>query len=70
MNLSALQRVEAFGNNYFPDANFLYTPAGLSWTPGPGSAGSLWYLEGDTGMLYQLQIIPPIDIFSVIEPAT
>ena len=37
LNLSALQRVEAFGNNYFPDANFLYAPAGLSWTPGPGS---------------------------------
>jgi len=67
LNMTDLQRSESFGNTYFPDVDFLHTPVGLSWTPEAGEAGYLWYLEGDTGLLYQLEIIPPVDIFSGIQ---
>jgi PKD repeat protein len=62
------QTIESFGSNYFstsPQVNnapFLWTPQGLDWTPESGTAGYLWYLEGENRLLYKIRIIPSYDI--------
>jgi len=69
--LYALNRTDcnvsgSFGTNYFQVGNvpFLWTPRGLDWTPAPNAAGYLWYLEGETRLLYKIKIVPRYDIMS------
>jgi len=63
------QILDSFGTNYFRASQqigneiFLQSPQGLCWDAGDGSAGRLWYLEGETQLLYAIEIHPPIDIF-------
>jgi len=56
----------SFGTTYFQvgSSPFLWTPQGLDWTPAPDAAGHLWYLEGQTQLLYKIKIIPRYDIMS------
>ena len=67
------QVLSVFGTNYFRASAqvggeaFLLTPQGLAWTPAPPSSGDLWYLEGDTHLLYRLHIVPPVGIFGGIQ---
>ncbi len=71
MNRTDMQVLGAFGQSYFKSTSpqvenvpFLWEPAGLDWTPEEHSAGYLWYLEGETRLLYQIKIIPRYDIMS------
>jgi len=56
----------SFGTTYFQvgTSPFLWAPQGLDWTPAPNAAGHLWYLEGQTQLLYKIKIIPRYDIMS------
>ena len=66
MNRTDLQNYEAFGTTYFNVgvSPFLWTPQGLDWTPEVNASGHLWYLEGQTHLLYKIEIIPGYDIMS------
>jgi len=71
MNRTNLQVLGSFGQNYFKSTSpqvgnvqFLWTPAGLDWTPKNNASGYLWYLEGKTRLLYKIRIIPRYDIMS------
>jgi len=62
---------EAYGQTYFKatspqvtNVTFLQTPQGLDWTSAPNAPGYLWYLEGETHLLYRIEIIPGYDIMS------
>jgi len=67
------QVLSVYGTNYFRASaqvgteTFLQTPQGLAWTEAPPTAGDLWYLEGETRLLYRLHIVPPVDIFGGIQ---
>jgi len=73
LNPTSFQVLGSFGTNYFHASQqvgnepFLYEPQGLDWAEGPGPAGSLWYLEGDTKLLYEIEIVPPTSIFSGVQ---
>ena len=62
--------LNAFGATYFQssphhlDSAFLQTPGGIAWREDSQAAGSLWVLEAETELLYELEIVPAIDIFS------
>lgn len=62
--------LNAFGATYFQSSPnlggnpFLQTPQGISWREGPKTAGALWVLEAETQRVYELEIVPAIDIFS------
>jgi len=65
------QIYEVFGQSYFkatsPEVKnvaFLWTPQGLDWTPLSGTLGRLWYLEGETHLLYEIEMIAGYDIMS------
>ena len=64
------QTLNVFGATYFQssphlgEAPFLQTPGGVAWKEGPLDAGSLWVVESETRLLYELKIVPAIDIFS------
>jgi len=68
LNPSSGQVLDSFGTNYFRasqqigNETFLQTPYGLCWE-GSGGPGRLWYLEGETGLLYAIEIHGAIDIF-------
>jgi hypothetical protein len=70
INPSSEQVLNAFGATYFQSspnlgsAPFLQTPQGIAWREGPSTAGALWVLEAETHLLYELEIVPAIDIFS------
>ena len=71
LNRASAQVYEAFGQSYFKatspevrDVPFLWTPAGLDWTPAPPSLGRLWYLEGETHLFYEIEMIAGYDIMS------
>jgi len=71
MNRTNLQVYGSFGQNYFKSTSpqvgnvpFLWTPAGLDWTPEENASGYLWYLEGETRLLYKIRIVPRYDIMS------
>ncbi len=70
INPSTEQVLNAFGATYFQSspnlgsAPFLQTPQGIAWKAGPKAAGALWVLEAETHLLYELEIVPAIDIFS------
>ncbi len=62
--------LNAFGATYFQSSPnlgenpFLQTPQGIAWREGPKTAGALWVVEAETHLLYELEIVPAIDIFS------
>jgi len=65
------QVYEAYGQTYFKatspqvtNVTFLQTPQGLDWTYAQNTQGYLWYLEGETHLLYKIEIIPGYDIMS------
>ena len=64
------QVLGSFGINYFRaslqigNIAFLYAPQGIAWTPATGKAGILWYMEGETELLYQIEIVPATDFMS------
>ena len=69
LNPASCQVLDSFGTNYFRASQqvgnevFLQTPQGLCWDGTEGGAGMLWYLEGETGLLYAIGIDPPINMF-------
>jgi len=75
LNPTSLQVLGSFGTNYFHASQqvgnepFLHTPQGLDWAEGPGVSGALWYLEGDTRLLYQIEIVPAYDLLSGVQLA-
>lgn len=62
--------LNVFGATYFQasphliDSVFLQTPGGIAWKDGSGIAGALWVLESETHQLYELEVVPAIDIFA------
>jgi hypothetical protein len=62
--------LNVFGATYFQasphliDSVFLQTPGGIAWKGGSGGADALWVLESETQRVYELEIVPAIDIFS------
>jgi len=65
------QVYESYGQSYFKATSpqvqnvpFLWTPQGLDWTPHPPTLGRLWYLEGETKLLYEIEMIAGYDIMS------
>ncbi|RLE34875.1 hypothetical protein DRJ24_03285 [Candidatus Acetothermia bacterium] len=73
LNPTSFQVLGSFGTNYFHASQqvgnepFLHDPQGLDWAEEPGPAGSLWYLEGETKRLYEIEIVPPTSIFSGVQ---
>jgi len=62
--------LNVFGATYFQsaphliDSTFLQTPGGIAWREASHDSGSLWVLEAETELLYELEIVPAINIFS------
>jgi len=73
LNPSNGQVLGSFGTNYFRASQqvgnepFLQSPEGLDWTEETGSSGFLWYLEAETQLLYQIDIIPAYDLLSGVQ---
>jgi len=73
LNPASCQVFDSFGTNYFRASQqvgnevFLQSPQGLSWMEDGGASGLLWYLEGETQLLYAIEIDPPINIFEGIQ---
>jgi PKD repeat protein len=67
------QVLNSFGTNYFHASQqvgsetFLQSPQGLSWVDDGTESGSLWYLEGETKLLYAIDIDPPINIHEGVQ---
>jgi PKD repeat protein len=71
LKLTSAQVYESYGQTYFKatspevrDVPFLWTPQGLDWTPYEATLGRLWYLEGETHLLYEIEMIAGYDIQS------
>jgi len=71
LNPADAQVYESYGQTYFKstspevrDVPFLWTPQGLDWTPHSPTLGRLWYLEGETHLLYEIEMIAGYDIMS------
>jgi PKD repeat protein len=73
LNPASGQVRDSFGTNYFRasqqigNETFLQSPQGLGWDEDGGESGLLWYLEGETRLLYAIEIDPPINIFEGIQ---
>ena len=73
LNPASGQVGDSFGTNYFRasqqigNETFLQSPQGLGWDEDGGESGLLWYLEGETRLLYAIEIDPPINIFEGIQ---
>ena len=73
LNPASGQVRDSFGTNYFRasqqigNETFLQAPQGLGWDENGGESGLLWYLEGETRLLYAIEIDPPINIFEGIQ---
>ncbi|MBN1859306.1 PKD domain-containing protein [Candidatus Bipolaricaulota bacterium] len=69
LNRTSLQPFASFGTNYFQlgDSPFLWDPQGLDWTGVTNTAGVLWYVEGETRMLYEITIVPRSDILAGLQ---
>ncbi len=73
LNPASCQVLDSFGTNYFRASQqvgnevFLQAPQGLSWTEDGEASGLLWYLEGETRLLYAIHIDPPINIFEGVQ---
>jgi hypothetical protein len=65
--------LNVFGATYFQSSPYLFetpflqTPGGIAWREGPFAPGSLWVLEVETKLLYQLVIVAATDIFSATQ---
>lgn len=65
--------LNVFGATYFQSSPHLYetpflqTPDGIAWREDPHAPGSLWVLEAETELLYQLEIVAATDIFSATQ---
>jgi PKD repeat protein len=71
MNPDSAQVFDAFGQTYFKatslqvrDVPFLRTPEGLDWVAETNAPGYLYYLEGDTHVLWKIRIVPGYDIMA------
>jgi len=71
LNPPNAQVYESYGQSYFKatspevkDVPFLWTPQGFDWTPYPNTLGRLWYLEGETHLFYEIEMIAGYDIMS------
>jgi len=71
LNPADAQVYESYGQTYFkatsPEVQnvpFLWTPQGLDWVPHSPTLGRLWYLEGETHLLYEIEMIAGYDIMS------
>jgi hypothetical protein len=71
MNPDNAQVFDAFGQTYFKstslqvrDVPFLRTPQGLDWVAVQNAPGVLYYLEGDTHVLWKIKIIPGYDLMA------
>jgi PKD repeat protein len=71
LNPDTAQVFDSFGQTYFKatslqvrDVPFLRTPQGLDWVAVENSPGVLYYLEGDTHMLWKIKIIPGYDLMA------
>lgn len=74
LNLTDAQVLDSFGQSYFKatspvvrDVAFLWTPQGLDWTEDSSTLGVLWYLEGETHLLYKIEMTPGYDIQSTTQ---
>ena len=73
LNPASGQVLDSFGTNYFRASQqigneiFLQSPQGLAWMNDGGTPGRLWYLEGETQLLYAIDIDPPINIFEGVQ---
>ena len=62
--------LNVFGATYFQSSPnlgenpFLQTPQGVAWREGEKTAGALWVLEAETHLVYELEIVAAINIFS------
>ncbi len=71
MNPDTSQVFDEYGQTYFKatslqvrDVPFLRTPAGLDWVSAPNAPGFLYYLEGDTHVLWKIRIVPGYDLMA------
>jgi PKD repeat protein len=71
MNPDSAQVFDAYGQTYFKsqslqvrDVPFLRTPEGLDWVAVENAPGLLYYLEGDTHVLWKITIIPGYDLMA------
>ncbi len=71
MNPDSAQVFDAYGQTYFKsqslqvrDVPFLRTPQGLDWVAVENAPGVLYYLEGDTHVLWKITIIPGYDLMA------
>ncbi|MEW5826924.1 MAG: PKD domain-containing protein [Candidatus Bipolaricaulota bacterium] len=65
------QVYDSYGQSYFKatspavrDVPFLWKPQGLDWVERVNTPGYLWYLEGETRVLWKIRIIAGYDILS------
>lgn len=71
MNPETAQVFDAFGQTYFKstslqvrDVPFLRSPQGLDWVAVQNAPGVLYYLEGETHVLWKIRIIPGYDLMA------
>jgi hypothetical protein len=71
LNPDTAQVFDSFGQSYFKatspqvrDVPFLWTPQGLDWVAVPNAPGFLWYLEGETHVVWKIRIIPGYDFMA------
>ena len=73
LNPESCQVFDSFGTNYFRASQqvgnevFLQSPQGIGWVDEGGLSGLLWYLEGETHLLYAIGIDPPINMFEGVQ---
>ncbi len=71
LNPETAQVFDAFGQTYFKstsvqvrDVPFLRSPQGLDWVAVQNAPGALYYLEGETHVLWKIRIIPGYDLMA------
>jgi PKD repeat protein len=74
LNRDDARTLDSFGQSYFKGTSpivqnvaFLWVPQGLEWTATSSQAGRLLYLEGETHLLYRIEITLAYDIMSTTQ---
>ena len=74
LNRDDARILDSFGQSYFKGTSpivqnvaFLWVPQGLEWTETSSEAGRLLYLEGETHLLYRIEITLAYDIMSTTQ---
>ena len=74
LNRGDARILDAFGQTYFKATSpivqnvaFLWVPQGLEWAETSSGAGHLLYLEGETHLLYRIEITLAYDILSTTQ---